>query len=103
MDYRLHITEHAQDQLDQHICYLLYQLHSIQAARHLIHGISDIYGRLEQNPLQFPYCPDIYLARRGYREALVTDMNYLVLFRIDDHVVNVVAIHHQTENYADKA
>ena len=54
MDYKLVISEHADELLDNLVYYLLYRLKSEQAARHLLEGIDSIYDRLETNPFQFP-------------------------------------------------
>lgn len=102
MIYRLCVTEHAQELLDELIYHLLNRLNSKQAARHLLDEIDGIYDRLEDNPMQFPLSKDWYLSTRGYREAIVPQMNYMIIFRIDDHVVNVVGIFHQLENYQQK-
>lgn len=47
MDYKLVISEHADELLDNLVYYLLYRLKSEQAARHLLDGIDGIYDRLE--------------------------------------------------------
>lgn len=54
MDYKLVISEHADELLDNLVYYLLYRLKNEQAARHLLDGIGGIYDRLETNPFQFP-------------------------------------------------
>ena len=43
MDYKLVISEHADELLDNLVYYLLYRLKSEQAARHLLDGIDGIY------------------------------------------------------------
>lgn len=45
---------------------------------------------------------DAYLAKRGYREAVVSQMNYIIVFDVRADVVNVVGIFHQLENYQSK-
>ena len=37
-----------------------------------------------------------------YREAVVPQMNYIIIFDVRDDVVNVVGIFHQLENYQNK-
>ena len=73
-----------------------------QAAKHLLDRIDAIYDRLEVNPFQFPECRDVYLAKKGYREAVVPQMNYVVIFDVRADVVNIVGIFHQLENYQSK-
>lgn len=102
MAYELIVTEHADKLLDNLVYHLLYQLKSKQAARRLLNEIEKIYKRLEENPLQFPYSKDTYLASRGYHEAIVPQMNYIIIFSVKKNVVNVVGIFHQLENYSSK-
>ncbi|MDE5598713.1 MAG: type II toxin-antitoxin system RelE/ParE family toxin [Lachnospiraceae bacterium] len=102
MVYRLIVTEHADELLDNLVQYLLERLKNEQAARHLLDGIENVYERLEENPLQFPLSRDTYLASKGYHEAIVPQMEYIVIFSIKADIVNVVGIFHQLENYQRK-
>ncbi|WP_418745900.1 type II toxin-antitoxin system RelE/ParE family toxin [Frisingicoccus sp.] len=102
MAYRLNITEHANDLLDNILYYLIFQLKSKQATEHLMDEIDSIYNRLEQNPLQFPLSRDTYLASKGYYEAVIGQMNYTIVFNIKADVVNILGIFHQLENYRKK-
>lgn len=102
MAYRLVVTEHANELLDNILHYLLYQLKNEPAAKHLLDEIDIIYDRLEKNPLQFPISRDTYLANRGYHEAIIGQMNYTIVFSIKTDIVNIVGIFHQLENYQKK-
>lgn len=102
MAYKLIITEHAEELLDNIIYHLLYRLKNEQAAKHLLNGVQNVYDRLEDNPWQFPFSRDVYLADKGYREAVVPQMDYLIIFYIKADIVNIVGIFHQLENYQKK-
>ena len=102
MAYKLSITEHADELLDNIIYHLLYRLKNEQAAKHLLDGIENVYERLEVNPQQFPFSRDSYLAGKDYHEAIVPQMNYMIVFNIKDNTVNVTGIFHQLENYQKK-
>ena len=102
MAYKLNVTEHADELLDNLTYYLIYRLKNKQAAKHLLDGIDTIYDRLVVNPFQFAECRDAYLAKKGYREAVVPQMGYIVIFDVRDDVVNVVGIFHQLEHYQNK-
>lgn len=102
MAYKVVVTEHAEELLDRLVYHLLYGLKNEQAARHLLDGIEKVYERLEENPLQFPLSRDAYLAGKGYREAMIPQMNYVVIFEKGEEVVYVVGIFHQLENYRRK-
>lgn len=102
MAYKLTITEHADELLDNLLYHLLFRLKNEQAAQHLLSGIENVYGRLEKNPLQFPLSRNTYLASKGYHEAIVSQMDYIVVFNVKEHFVNVTGVFHQLENYHDK-
>ena len=102
MAYKLIVTEHANELLDHILHYLLYQLKSEQAAKHLLNEIDNIYNRLEENPLQFPFSKDAYLANKGYHEVVIGQMNYIIVFSIKTNIVNITGIFHQMENYQKK-
>lgn len=103
MAYKLIITEHADELLDDLVYHLIFRFKSEQAAKHLLDGIENIYNRLEENPLQFPYSKDTYLAKKGYRGAIVPQMDYVVIFEVgEDRTVNVLGVFHQLENYQSK-
>ena len=102
MAYNLIITDRADELIDERVNYLLNKFKSPQAATHLLDGISSIYDRLEDNPYQFPDARDPYLLRRGYKEALVPEMEYRMVFRIDDDDVYIVGLFHDLEDYVPK-
>lgn len=102
MAYKLIITEHAVELLDKLVYHLLYHLRNEQVAKHLLDEIDRIYDRLEDNPYQFPESKDTYLKKKGYREAIVTQMNYTVIFSINADYVDVVGVFHQLEEYRNK-
>ncbi|MCD8067458.1 MAG: type II toxin-antitoxin system RelE/ParE family toxin [Lachnospiraceae bacterium] len=102
MAYKLIVSEYADELLDSIIDYLLFHLKSDQAAAHLLDGIENIYSRMEENPYQFPPCNDTYLAKKGYREAIVPQMNYIVIFSISTYTVKITGIFHQLEAYEKK-
>lgn len=102
MGYRLIITDRAEELLDGLVNYLLYKLKNQQAAIHLLDNIERIYDRLEENPFQFPLSMDTYLLHKGYREAVLPDMNYVLIFKIEGNNVYVLGVFHQLEQYRKK-
>lgn len=102
MGYRLNITDRAEELLDQLVNYILFKFKNEPAAKHLLDGIEQIYDRLEDNPYQFADCRDSFLKSKGYKEAVVKDMDHILIFRIDDDVVYILGIFHHLENYKDK-
>lgn len=102
MAYRLIITERAEELLEQLVNYILYKFRNEQAAGHLLDGIEQLYDRLQDNPYQFADCRDSFLKSKGYKEAIVKNVDYILIFRIEGNVVYVLGIFHQLENYKNK-
>ena len=102
MNYKLIITERAEELLDNLVCYLVYQIKNEQAARHLLDSAEQVYSRLEENPFQFPKCRNSYLSQLGYREAVFPGMKYLAIFRVKENNVFIVGVFHELEQYQDK-
>ena len=102
MGYSLVITERADELLDEIVYYLLYQLKNQQAAEHLLTNIDRVYTRLQENPYQFPESRDRFLRQMNYREAILSEMKYVIFFRFENRTVYVVGIFHQLEDYPRK-
>ena len=103
MAYNLIVTEHADSLIDSVTFHLLHNLHNPDAALHFMDGLEKVYERLAENPFQFPESRDDFLRRREYREALVPEMDYRVVFRIEDpKEVYIVGVFHALEHYVTK-
>ena len=102
MAYKLNITDHADELLDNLVFHLVYRLKNEDAAKHLLDCVESIYDRLEENPYQFPKSRDKYLEKKGYYEAVTPQMDYVVIFDVRVQDVNIVGIFHQLENYRSK-
>ena len=102
MAYNLIITERADELIDRLTAYLLNNLKNPDAAAHFLDELDTIYNRLEENPCQFAESKDKYLFMRGYRDALFKEMNYRVIFRVDEQSVYVLGVFHTLEDYARK-
>ena len=102
MAYNLIITDRADELIDDSVYYLIDKLKNPDAAKHLLNGIDKIYDRLEENPFQFPESPDNYLKSRSYREALVPEMSYRIVFRVEELDVYIVGLLHELENHKTK-
>lgn len=102
MAYRLIITDRAEELLDQLVNHILFKLKNEPAAKHLLDGIAQLYDRMEDSPYQFADCRDSFFKSKGYKEAVVKDMDYILIFRIDGDSIYILGIFHQLENYKEK-
>lgn len=102
MAYKLIITNRADELLERSIYHIINNFKNEQAAKHLLNEIDKLYDRMEENPFQFPDCRDPYLKSKGYKETVVSGMDYIIVFRIEEEEVRVLGIFHQLENYKEK-
>lgn len=104
MAYKLINAPEYDQRLEERVEYLAETKANPQAASHLLDEVESVYDRLEDNPLQFHYSDDPFLARRGYRKVIVGDMQYVMLFIVDEKRKNVYieGFFHQLEDYGNK-
>ena len=102
MVYKLVVTEEMERLLDEHIGYLLKEFKSSQAATHLLDGVEEIYGYLENNPYLYRESQDLFLNSFHYREANVKGMDYIIIYKILEDTVYILGIFNCLENYSQK-
>lgn len=102
MIYKVHFTEPASNKLQKLLDHLIYNLKNIDAAKHLLNGIDKLVLRLREYPHQFPYCNDLVYRQLEYKEAIVTDMNYIIVFKVEIDTVIILGVFHQLEDYLEK-
>ncbi|MBR1853379.1 MAG: type II toxin-antitoxin system RelE/ParE family toxin [Lachnospiraceae bacterium] len=102
MAYNLILADRADELIDGHVAYLLKKLKNPEAATHYLDGMDRIYDQLESNPYLYPECSDDFLRRKGYREALLPQMDYRVVFMVEGQTVYIVGVFHILEDYGRK-
>lgn len=102
MAYKLYVTKHAEELLDNLVNYLITEKLNPDAALHLLNEIEPVYERLRDNPFQFRVSQDRYLMLKEYREVVITGMDYVVVYDVSGDIVTVLGIFHQLENYRKK-
>lgn len=102
MSYRLIMTHEMQRLLDKNIDYLVHRLQNRQAAKHLLNEIERIYENLKINPEIYRESKDPVLQVFHYHEAIVSGMDYVIIYRIQDSSVFLLGIFHTRENYSGK-
>ncbi len=102
MTYNLIITDEADERMQNLLHHLLHHIKNEQAAVHFIENLEKIYSLLEDNPFQFQKCTDENLASKHYRKAIFSEMNYLLIYKIQCKDVYILGIFHESEQYSDK-
>jgi len=70
MAYKLNVTEHADELLDNLMYYLIYRLKNKQAAKHLLDGIDVIYDRWRSIPFNLQIVEMHILPRKAIEKQL---------------------------------
>lgn len=101
MIYKLITTDEMNELLDKRIDYLIHVLNNKQAAEHLLSEIEKIYDNLEQNPWIYRESQDPFMRAFHYREAKISHMDYLIVYKIMEQNVYLLGIFHNLENYVE--
>lgn len=102
MAYNLIVTDRADELIDGQVAYLLKKLKNPDAATHYLDSMDRVYDQLENNPYLYPESSDDFLRRKGYREALLPQMDYRVVFKVEGQTVYIVGVFHILEDYGRK-
>ncbi|MFP3153539.1 type II toxin-antitoxin system RelE/ParE family toxin [Lachnospiraceae bacterium ZAX-1] len=104
MQYKLIITERAEELLDNITKYMVNKLKNPQATDHLLAEIEHVYDNLECNPKMYAYLEDLFMKSRGYRKAVVPHYDYVIIFRIDEEIntIYIMGYFHDLELYRNK-
>ena len=82
MGYSVKVTEHAHDDLDQIVSYIVGELGNPSAALSLLAAVEGVYEKLAGTPNMYSLCLKPLLSRRGYRKAPVG--GYLMIYKVDE-------------------
>lgn len=102
MAYKLVITRHAEEELDEILGYIALELCNPEAAARLADEIERRYDLLGKSPHIYAECSQPILRISHYRKIPIS--NYLLIFRIDEQngTVYVERFFSGLEDYADK-
>ena len=82
MGYNVRVTEHAHDDLDQIVSYIIGDLSNPSAALTLLNAVEHVYEKLAETPNMYSLCLKPLLSRRGYRRVPIG--GYLMIYKVDD-------------------
>ncbi len=82
MQYKLIITERAEELLDNIINYIINKLKNPKAAGNLLVEIEHVCDNLECNPKMYTYSEDLFMKSRGHRNVVVLHYDYVSIFAL---------------------
>lgn len=102
MDYKVVITEDAEEDLDRYVRYLLFEKKSRQAAGNLLDDFEATKVSLSRVAGSLKECENPRLRELGYRRINFLTHRYFMLYRIERDIVFVDNIFHELQDYENK-
>lgn len=102
MNYKVVITEDAENDLNDFLYYLVYEKKSRQAARNLLDDFEKTKNDLAKCAASLSLCENKRLNEQGYRKIKFNSHKYFMLYRIDKNIVYVDNIFHELQDYESK-
>lgn len=102
MDYKVIITEDAEQDLDRFVKYLLFEKRSEQAARNLLDDFEATIVSLSHVAGSLKECENPRLKEFGYRRINFLSHRYFMLYRIENEIAFVDNIFHELQDYENR-
>lgn len=102
MDYRVVVTEEAEEDLNRFIQYLLFIKKNHQAAINVLDDFEDTVKMLKHVAGSLKMCDNPRLEELGYRRISFQKHRYFILYRIENDVVYVDDIFHELQDYENR-
>ena len=99
MDYRVVITEEAEEDLNHFIQYLLFVKKNEQAAKNVLDDFEETVVMLKHVASSLKPCDNPRLKSLGYHRINFQKHRYFILYRIENNVVFVDDIFHELQDY----
>lgn len=102
MDYKVSVTQEAEEDLDKYIWYLIYEKGNRQAAKNVLDDFEMTKERLAKVARSLNDCVNPRLKQLGYKRINFIRHRYFMLYRIVENEVIVDAIFHELQDYENK-
>jgi plasmid stabilization system protein ParE len=102
MDYKINLTQSAEEDLDRFVAYLLFEKKSEQAAKNLLDDFERTKESLSHVAGSLRLCENPNLKELGYRKINFLSHKYFMLYRIEGDMVFIDSIFHELQDYENK-
>ena len=102
MDYKVVITEDAEEDLNRYVRYLLFEKRNEQAASNLLDDFESTQECLKHVAGSLKVCDNPKLKEYGYKRINFLHHRYFMLFRIEKEYVIVDNIFHELQDFENK-
>lgn len=102
MNYKVVVTEDAEEDLNRYIRYLLIEKKNEQAARNVLNDFEATVRSLKSVAGSLKLCDNPRLNKLGYRRINFLSHKYFMLYRIAEEIVFIDNIFHELQDYENK-
>lgn len=102
MDYKVIVTEDAEEDMDKFVHYLLFEKRNEQAACNLMDDFEATIAILAHAAESLKICENQHLKELGYRRINFMSHRYFMLYRVEEDNVYVDNIFHELQDYENK-
>ena len=102
MGYRIDITQHAEELLENIIFHVAVKLSNPTAADAILDDVEKAYTELEFMAESLAFCEDPILSARGFRKIRLEHHDHVVLYKVRGEIVTIEGVFHELENYGKK-
>lgn len=102
MEYKIVVTQDAQEDLDRFISYLIYEKESIQAAQNVLNDYDATIESLKYVAGSLKLCDNPKLRQFKYRRINFLNHRYFMLYRIVNNVIFIDSIFHELQDYENR-
>lgn len=99
MDYKIVVTQDAEEDLDKFLWYLIYEKRNRQAAKQVLDDFEETKERLAKVASSLRYCDNPKLKKFGYRRINFIKHRYFMLYRIVEDEVIIDNIFHELQDF----
>ena len=102
MDYKVVVTQDAEEDLERFISYLVLEKKNMQAAQNVLEDYDATIECLKHVAGSLKLCDNPRLRRLEYRRINFLNHRYFMLYRIENNIVYVDNIFHELQDYERK-
>ena len=102
MNYKVVVTEDAEEDLNRYIRYLFIEKKNEQAARNVLNDFEATVRSLKSVAGSLKLCDNPRLNKLGYRRINFLSHKYFMLYRIAEEIVFIDNIFHELQDYENK-
>lgn len=102
MDYKINLTQSAEEDLNHFVAYLLFEKENVQAAKNLLDDFERTKESLSHAAGSLRFCENPRLKELGYRRINFLSHKYFMLYRVEGNLVFIDSIFHELQDYENK-